>query len=225
MKQDSFASDTSQRTVLQWMQGLCVLLAGLTIAHLGVTLFLISELGSDTFTILIQGISKTCGLSIGTCHVITLILLMVCMVVFTKGYIKPGSVICAFCGGWIIDFFLFLLRDTVTAESPIWIRIAAMLLGCVILSFGMSLVIQSHSGTGPNDLIAIILTDSINRRYRISFQWVRIACDVFFTAAGFLLGGIFGIGTLAAAFLVGPLVQKFLPVSIFLIRKVFPNLD
>ncbi len=224
MKQETFALDTSQRTKIQWAQGLFTLLIGLTIAHFGVTLFLISELGPDTFTILIQGISRTCGLSIGTCHVIALILLMVLMAIFTKGYIKPGTVICAFCGGWIIDFFLFLFGDRVSAVSPLWLRLVVMVLGCIILSLGMSVVIESNSGTGPNDLIAIILTDKINQYRSVKFRWVRIGCDIIFTVVGFLLGGTFGIGTLTAAIVIGPLVQLFLPLSKTAIRKVFPNL-
>lgn len=79
--------ETSKRTAIQWAEGLLTLFVGLVIAHLGVTLFLIAELGSDTFTIFIQGLAKTCGLSIGTCHVIILILLMVVMAIFTKGYV------------------------------------------------------------------------------------------------------------------------------------------
>ena len=224
MEQNTFAKDVSKRTGIQWIQGLSVLLTGLIIAHLGVTLFLVSALGSDTFTIFIQGLSKMSHLSIGTCHVAVLILLMVIMTIFTKGYVKPGTVICAFCGGWIIDFFLFLIGDRISIASPMWLRIIVMLLGCIILSIGMSVVIESNSGTGPNDLIAIILTDEINKHYNVKFQWVRIACDVFFVVVGLLLGGIFGIGTLTAALVTGPLVQRFLPVSRRIIGKCFPDL-
>jgi uncharacterized membrane protein YczE len=34
-------------------------MVGLTIAHLGVTLFLLTELGSDPFIVLIQGLFRT----------------------------------------------------------------------------------------------------------------------------------------------------------------------
>lgn len=212
-KQETFAADTSGRGPKEWAAGLALLFVGLTIAHLGVSLFLISDLGTDTFTILVQGISRTAGLSIGTCHVIMLILLMAVMLVTTKGYIKPGSVVCAFCGGWIIDFFLWVFGDRVNSASPFWLRLVMMLLGCVILSLGMSVVIASNSGTGPNDLIAIILTDKLQPIIHAQFRWVRIGCDVVFVAAGYLLGGVLGIGTVAAALLVGPMVQFFLPKS------------
>lgn len=225
MEKERFASDTRQRTPVQWAQGLLTLFTGLTVAHLGVSLFLVSELGSDTFTVMIQGISRTVGLSIGTVHVIALILLMAVMLFTTKGYVKPGTVVCAFCGGWIIDFFMWVIGDRISAASPMWLRIVVMLAGCVILSAGMSVVIESNSGTGPNDLIAIILTDKIGEKRPVQFQFVRIACDVVFILIGFFLGGRLGVGTIAAAVLIGPTVQFFLPRSRSLIGKIFPELN
>lgn len=224
MSSQTFASDTSNRTPAQWARGLLTLFIGLTIAHLGVSLFLLSELGSDCFTVMIQGIAHTVGLSIGTVHVIALILLMIVMLIFTKGYVKPGTIVCAFCGGWIIDFFLWAFGSAVTAASPMWLRILTMLAGCVILSLGMSVVIESNSGTGPNDLIAIILTDTINRKKPVQFRFVRMSCDILFVIAGFLLGGKVGIGTVAAALFIGPTVQFFLPRSRAVIQKIFPGL-
>jgi len=224
MKNESFASDTSKRSIGQWIKGLIILFLGLTIAHLGVSLFLISSLGSDAFTVMIQGIANVLGLSIGTVHVIVLIILMIVMALTTKGYVKPGTIVCAFCGGWIIDVFLILFGDMVTVNSPMWIRIIVLILGCIILSFGMSVVISSNSGTGPNDLVAIILTDTINKKKAIQFQFVRIACDICFAVVGYVFGGVLGIGTIIAAFLIGPIVQRFLPISKAIIAKIDPAL-
>ena len=98
-KKQTFASDTSQRSITDWIRALLVLLLGLIIAHLGVTLFLLSALGTDTFTVFIQGLSRVAGLSVGTVHVIVLCILMVLMLLTTKGYVKPGTIVCAFCGG------------------------------------------------------------------------------------------------------------------------------
>ena len=46
-----------------------------------------------------------------------------------------------------------------------------MLVDGMILGFGMSVVIKSNSGTGPNDLIAMIFSDKINQHRRIAFRW------------------------------------------------------
>lgn len=199
-----------KRDIKEWVIRIILLVLGLIVAHLGVTLFVVSELGSDTFTIFVQGMANIVGITLGTMHVITLCILTVFMLIFAKGYIKIGSIVCATCGGWIIDFFVWLFDGRVSADSAMWIRIIVMLLGVVILSAGMSLVIKSDAGTGPNDLVAIILTDKIKK---FQFRTVRIGCDIFFTACGFLLGATVGIGTVAALMLVGPTVQWFMPKS------------
>ena len=49
-KKETFAADTSGRSAADWIRALLVLLFGLAVAHLGVTLFLLSDLGTDTFT-------------------------------------------------------------------------------------------------------------------------------------------------------------------------------
>lgn len=224
MSERNFAKDTSQRTPKLWAIGLTQLLIGLIIAHLGVTLFLLSNLGTDTFTVFIQGLSKTVGLSIGTCHVIVLIILGTVMLITTRGYVKPGTVVCAFCGGWIIDFFMWVLGGFINDTLPLFLRLITLVLGLVILSLGMSIVICSNSGTGPNDLVAIILSDKLNKKINIQFRYVRIGCDVFFVLLGFILGGKVGIGTILAAILTGPVVQFFLPRVSKLTHRICPEL-
>ena len=216
-KKQKFASDTSQRTVTDWIRALLALLVGLIIAHLGVTLFLLSALGTDTFTVFIQGLSRVVGLSVGTVHVIVLCIFMVLMLVTTKGYVKPGTIVCAFCGGPIIDFFTWCFTDCINETSGMPIRIISVLAGCVILSLGMSIVINSNAGTGPNDLVAVILSDKLER---IEFRWVRMGCDAFFVILGFILGGTVGVGTIIAIFLTGPMVQFWLPKTKALLQKI-----
>lgn len=216
-KKEKFASDTSGRSAADWAKALIILLIGLTVAHLGVTLFLLSELGTDTFTVFIQGLSRIFGVSVGTVHVIVLCILMVIMLVTTKGYVKPGTVVCAFCGGPIIDLFTWMLDGWINVDAGMPVRVISMLAGCVILSAGMSIVINSNAGTGPNDLVAVILSDRIEK---VQFRWVRVGCDLFFVVLGFLLGGTVGAGTLVAVFLTGPLVQFWLPRTKRPIRAV-----
>ena len=216
-KKEKFASDTSGRSAADWAKALIILLIGLTVAHLGVTLFLLSELGTDTFTVFIQGLSRIFGVSVGTVHVIVLCILMVIMLVTTKGYVKPGTVVCAFCGGPIIDLFTWMLDGWINVDAGMPVRVISMLAGCVILSAGMSIVINSNAWTGPNDLVAVILSDRIEK---VQFRWVRVGCDLFFVVLGFLLGGTVGAGTLVAVFLTGPLVQFWLPRTKRPIRAV-----
>ena len=97
------------------------------------------------------------------------------------------------------------------------VRVLCVVFGCVILSLGMSIVINSNAGTGPNDLVAVILTDKLGC---VQFRWVRMACDVSFVVLGFILGGTVGVGTVVAVFLTGPLVQFWLPKTKKVIRAI-----
>ena len=119
-------------------------------------------------------------------------------------------------GGPIIDGFTLLLGNVIHAESPIVWRFLCLALGCVILAFGMTIVINSEAGTGPNDLIAVVLSEKMGKKFGI----VRVVVDVCFAVVGFLLGGTIGAGTLICAFLVGPLAQVFLPITAKLCLRV-----
>lgn len=198
----------AKRSLREWIVRLLLLLLGLTIAHLGVSMFLLPGLGSDPFTIFVQGWAGIVGVSVGTFYVISMCLLMVVMLFTTKGYVLPGTVVCSFFGGPIIDGFAWLLGGHISPASAMPIRIASVLVGCVVLSSGMALVIKSDAGAGANDLVSVILTDKLKR---FQFRWVRMSCDIFFSVTGFLLGGVLGIGTVVAVLLIGPVAQFFFP--------------
>ena len=196
-----------------WIKRVILLLVGLTIAHLGVTLFLLADLGSDPFNVLIQGLFRFLPwpgfMTHGYVHMGVSFLIILVLLAVDRSYIRIGTLLCMFLGGPIIDVFTMLLGGLVNAQSATALRLAALVAGCVILAFGMTIVIKSQAGTGPNDLVAVVIRD----KTRWKFGLVRICVDVCFALAGFLLGGTVGLGTIICAFLVGPAAQVFMPVS------------
>jgi uncharacterized membrane protein YczE len=199
-----------------WIVRILFLLIGLVIAHLGVTLFLLTELGSDPFNVLIQGLFRTFSsltgwafLTHGRVHIAVSLLIILVLLIVDRSYIKIGTLICMVCGGPIIDFFTVLLTPLSLQLTPFPVRVLVLAIGCVILAYGMTIVIKSEAGTGPNDLVAIVISDKIHQKFSI----VRVIVDVCFVAVGWLLGGTFGIGTLICALLVGPVAGVFLPVN------------
>lgn len=207
---------TSKRNIPEYIKRLLILVLGLTIAHLGVTLFLLSNLGSDPFNVLIQGIANILPLSHGTCHQIICFLILGILLFAARSYIKAGTFICMFFGGPIIDFFSWLLGGFINDSSSIIIRLASLILGCFILAFGMTIVIKSDAGTGPNDLVGVVISDKLHKPFGI----IRVIVDFSFVIIGVLLGGIFGVGTIVCAFLIGPIADRFLPVSEKLVAKL-----
>ena len=193
----------------EFIKRLLILFLGLTIAHLGVTLFLLSNLGSDPFNVLIQGIANLLPLSHGTCHQIMCFLIVGILLLIARSYIKTGTFICMFFGGPIIDFFTYLLGGIINDSSSMINRYVSLVLGCFILAFGMTIVIKSEAGTGPNDLVGVVLSDKTKKPFGIC----RVIVDFSFVLIGVLLGGVFGIGTIVCAFLIGPIAARFLPIS------------
>lgn len=205
-----------KRTIKEMILRVIILLAGLTIAHLGVTLFLLANLGADPFNVLVQGIFRTVGgmtgwafLTHGHIHMAICFLIILLLLIVDRSYIKIGTILCMICGGPIIDFFTRILQFLFLPERTLWFKLPILALGCVILAFGMTIVIKSDAGTGPNDLVALVISEKSHKQFGI----VRIIVDVSFVAVGFLLGGAFGIGTIVCACLVGPAAGLFLPRS------------
>lgn len=194
-----------------WVKRVIALLVGLTIAHLGVTLFLLADLGSDPFNVLIQGLTRVqpMGLSHGTIHVAVSLLIVLVLLIVDRSYVRIGTFLCMILGGPIIDVFTALLGGTVSSSSHIVIRAITVILGCVILAFGMTIVIKSEAGTGPNDLVAVVISDKSRKKFGI----VRIITDITFAAIGFFLGGTVGLGTVICLAVVGPVAQVFMPFS------------
>ena len=133
---------TLRRSFREWLIRIIFLLVGLTIAHLGVTLFLLTELGSDPFIVLIQGLFRTLFsltgwnvLSHGRIHIAVSLLIILVLLLTDKSYIKVGTVLCMFCGGPIIDFFTHLLTPLFDKISALPLRMMMMALGCVILAY------------------------------------------------------------------------------------------
>lgn len=200
-----------------------ILFVGLIIAHFGVSLFLLANLGSDPFNVMIQGLSRTIAdvtisplITHGNTHMAVCILIIFVLLFVDRSYIKIGTLICMFCGGPIIDIFNMVLGSVITPDSAMAVRVISNVLGCVILALGMSVVIKSDAGTGPNDLVGVVISDKTKKKFSI----IRMMVDACFLVCGWLLGGVVGIGTVICLFLVGPVAGFFLPRSEKVIYRI-----
>ena len=205
----------NRRTFREWIVRVALLLVGLCIAHLGVTLFLQTELGSDPFNVFVQGLFRSipwpawAAMTHGRVHLLVSLLILLVLLGLDRSYVRVGTVLCMALGGPIIDVFTLWLSPVIHGGLPLLWRLVLLAAGCLILAFGMTIVIRSQAGTGPNDLVAVVLSDKLKK----PFGPVRVAVDCAFAGIGLALGGVLGIGTVVCAFLVGPAAQLFFPVS------------
>lgn len=188
---------------------LILLVVGLIIAHLGVTMFLLTSLGADPFNVMIQGLSSHLPISHGITHMCICFIIIIVLLIVDRSYVKIGTIVCMVLGGPIIDGFTFLLKNLIYEEQALFIRVIVVVLACVILAFGMTIVITSEAGTGPNDLVAVVISDKLKKKFGI----VRVIVDFTFFLIGLVLGGVFGVGTLICAFVVGTAAGIIMPFS------------
>ena len=211
-----------KRSIKEWIIRAIILMIGLTIAHLGVTLFLLSDLGADPFNVFVQGLYRNVDsffptglLTHGRTHMGVSLIIILKLLIVDRSYIKIGTVLCMICGGPIIDFFTWLLQLFLPQDIHIVGRVLMLVLGCIILAYGMTIVIKSDAGTGPNDLVAVVISDKLHTK----FSATRLIVDGCFALIGFLFGGVIGAGTLVCIALVGPVAGIFLPINEKLISK------
>ena len=217
----------TKRSLKETLIRVIILFIGLSIAHLGVTLFLLANLGADPFNVFVQGVFHTTSViegwpidTHGSTHVAISFIIILILLVVDRSYIKIGTVLCMIFGGPIIDIFTALLTQPFENVTSLFAKILANGIGCIILAFGMTIVMKSDAGTGPNDLVGICISDKLKKNFGI----IRMIVDFSFIAIGFLLGGTFGIGTLICAFLVGPVANIFLPINEKWINKVIKKM-
>lgn len=186
----------------RWWRDLALLLVGMPLFAMALVLGLRSDLGATSWTVFHHGISLHTPLSIGTAGIV--VGLIILAVSWFLG-VQPGFgtlVNMIMIGVWM-DIFLI---DGVVPEASGWVEKLAMLLGgIVLLGFATAVYIKAGFGAGPRDGFMLALTQRTSLRIGV----IRWAIEVAVVAIGIVLGGSFGVGTIIAAFLIGPVVDFF----------------
>ena len=174
---------------------------GLIIFGVGIGLMLRSGLGVPPWDVLHQGLAIRFGLSVGVWSIIISIAVLLLWLPLKEPY-RVGTLLNAILIGVVIDLTAAALPD---AESA-WLAWTMLALGIMVIGLGSGMYIGANLGPGARDG----LMTSIAKRGP-SIRLTRSVIEVAVLALGWLNGGTFGIGTIAFALLIGPLVQFFLP--------------
>ncbi|MFI0368660.1 YitT family protein [Actinomadura sp. 1N219] len=177
------------------------LYVGLALYGLGIALQVSSGLGNDPWDVFHQGLSRRFGLSIGVWIIIIGAVVMIAWIPLRQ---RPGigTISNVVLVGVFADLFLWLLPtpDALTA------RWAFLVTAVLVGGFATGCYIGAGLGPGPRDG----LMTGLAARGR-SIRVVRTGIELTVLAAGWLLGGTVGIGTLLYAVAIGPLTHVLLP--------------
>ena len=179
---------------------------GMIILSLGVTLTIKGRLlGLAPWDVLHYGLWQTFGLTIGTWAIRVGAVIVIFTAVALKRLPKLGVYINMFTIGIFIDIFNYLLPDVNG-----WIMHTLIFTaGLFVMAFGIAFYITPNLGAGPRDTLMLFFIEKFN----LKLSSARNMMEIFALLAGFLLGGPVFIGTIIIVFLLGRLIEKFLPLT------------
>jgi uncharacterized membrane protein YczE len=170
---------------------------GLGIAAIGMTLMLRSELGAAPWEVLVGGLAGLSGMPPALVRYAVVATLIV-VVTALGARIRPALVVTGFVGAtWMAAFDLVVPHvDGVGAAVPVFA------VGLAVMGLGVAVYLHAGLGAGPHDALIEVVAEISGRSLTVA----RTACESSALVAGIVLGGVFGVGTVAFALGLGPLI-------------------
>lgn len=183
-----------------------VMLLGNVFLGMGVSIFKFSCLGNDAFNGMLMALADCVGIPYARFFVIFSICLFIVELLTGRSFVGIGTVVNTFLLGYIVTFFYDMWIKLFQIPEMLLLQIVVMLAGVIVCSFGISMYQTPDAGVSPYDSLSLILAKSSRR---IPYFWCRMLTDGVCALVCFLAGGLVGIGTLVAAFGLGPFVHFF----------------
>lgn len=177
------------------------LLAGLVLFGLAMALLLESRTGLDPWNVFHQGVARHTGLTIGQVTVLSSLALLALWVPLRQ---RPGlgTVANALVVGPVVDLGIAWIPTAHGAAEQAAFMVTAILASAI----ATGLYVGAGWGPGPRDGL---MTGLAARG--IPLGAARAGIELSVLVVGWLLGGSVGVGTVAFALAIGPLVHHTMP--------------
>ncbi len=188
-----------------WVRRIIQLLVGLFLYGIAIALMVRAGIGVSPWDVLTQGVSRQTGLPFG---LVTNLIGVVVLLLWIPIRQKPG-----------VGTVLNVLMIGPSAQLGLWlipqqtvpvIQGLVYAAGLALLAIATGLYIGARLGPGPRDG----LMTGLHKRTGWRIWIVRTAIEVTVLTIGWILGGQVGVGTVAFALLIGPLVNLTLPLLV-----------
>ena len=175
------------------------ILVGLVMFGVGIGTLFLADLGVGPWDVLHDALAGLIDRQPGTV-IIGLGLVLLVLVAALRQPIGPATV----ANVVIIGSTVNALMAVVEPPSSAAVRALLVVTAPILVAFGTMLYLGAGLGTGVRDGLMTALVDA-----GFSIRASRTCLEVTVLVVGGALGGSYGVGTLAFALLVGPLLQVF----------------
>lgn len=186
-----------------WTHRIVQLLIGLFLYGIGVALMVRAGIGVAPWDVLSQGISLRSGVPFGfvTNIVGAIVLLLWIPIRVRVGFGTVANVL-------LIGTCAQLGLTVIPQQTVPGLQALVFAGGLALVALATGLYIGARLGPGPRDG----LMTGLHRRTGWRIWIVRTGIEVIVLGVGWALGGQFGIGTIAFALLIGPMVGVTMPL-------------
>ena len=179
------------------------LLVGLFLYGISISMMIRAAVGVSPWDVLGQGVALQTGIPFGfATNLIGVVVLLLWIPIRQKPGV--GTVLNVLLIGPSAEVGLALISQ----PEELWVRVLLFTGGLVLLAVATGLYIGTRFGPGPRDG----LMTGLHRRTGWRIWIVRTGIEVVVLTIGWILGGNVGLGTVAFALLIGPLVNLALPL-------------
>jgi len=203
-----FWSSPKALTITPPLVSVFFLIIGLTLFGLGEALLVAASVGVSPWTVLAQGITQITGWSLGFATLITSCVVLFCWIPLRQ-IPGVGTILNVVTIALVLEFLLPFLP---TFDNLI-LKLGEAILGVLVTGFGGGLYLIANLGPGPRDG----LMTGLQKVTDLPIAVVRSGLELTAIAAGWVLGGSVGFGTVLFALGIGPSVAA----SMYGLKRVF----
>ncbi|HWP96562.1 MAG TPA: hypothetical protein VN426_06900 [Syntrophomonadaceae bacterium] len=172
------------------------LILGLFLYALGIVVTMNAHIGYAPWDVFHVGLAQAAGISIGNASIITGVIIGLIAALLGER-LGLGTILNMVLIGVFLDMLLEF--HIIPVASTFMLGIIMMIAGLFIIALATYFYIGSAFGAGPRDSLMVALT----RKTGLPVGVCRGTIELLAVFVGWRLGGMFGIGTIISAFVIG----------------------
>ena len=189
------------------LKKIIIALLGVWLVGIGIGFNNQAGLGNDAVALFYDGVCRALGYGVKELGMVSNgvnIVLATFLLFVGRKYLNVGTLIYLLPYGLFVNFGTWLY-SVVIIEPGFYLRVFCSVFGCLLLYFGVAVVISMDIGVDPLVGTVMVIKEFTGK----DFRTVKILFDLALCVIGTVLGGTIGVVTIITAFSAGIGIQFF----------------